>query len=47
MNIYTFRSEKERNGAFKTWEYEYLTIEATELPETPQGYSLFTITKQR
>ena len=47
MNIYIFRREKERNGAYKTWEYEYLPIEADELPPCPQGFKLFTITKLR
>jgi hypothetical protein len=43
MNTYTFR--KERDGAFKTWRYDYIRIEALRLPEYPTGYRLFTITK--
>lgn len=45
-NIYTFRRELPR-GAFKTWEYEYVDIEGDELPECPDGFKLFTITKQK
>lgn len=44
-NIYLYRREKPRTGAFKTWEYDYLPIEDTELPTTPRGFTLFTITK--
>jgi len=45
MNRYTFRKYKPETGVFKRWEYEYVDKEATELPEAPAGFTLFTITK--
>lgn len=46
MNIYLYRREIER-GAFKTWEYQYVDIKGKELPPTPAGFKLFTITPIR
>ena len=43
MNRYTYRRKFDRNSL--TWDKEFIEIDGTELPKTPAGYDLFTITK--
>jgi hypothetical protein len=45
MKRYIFRKYRSENGVFKTWQYDYIEVDGTELPKAPAGFTLFTITK--